>query len=60
MIINFFQDASEKVNAIDVQFISGIHKIEPVICKFEILSKIYGYRKQFSISLAYEITIHKN
>ncbi|KAG8173514.1 hypothetical protein JTE90_022464 [Oedothorax gibbosus] len=59
-IINFVKDASGQVAAIDVQFTSEMRRIEPVISKFEVLSKIYVSRKQFPIYLAYGITIHKS
>lgn len=59
-ITNFIKDASGRVTAIDVQFPKEKHRIEPVVSKFEVLSKVYVYRKQFPLSLAYGITIHKS
>ena len=59
-ITNFIQDASGQVTAINVQFNSEACRIEPVVSKFEVLSKVYVYRKQFPLSLAYGITIHKS
>ena len=43
--INFLQDANVEVKSIDVQFNYKIHKIEPVVSKSEILTKVYVYRK---------------
>lgn len=59
-IADFLHDPAGTVTAIDVNFHSAIHRIEPVLSKFEILPKIFVYRKQFPISLAYGITIHKS
>lgn len=55
-----YSNASGQMVAINVQFNSKTCRIEPVVSKFEILSKVYVYRKQFPFSLAYGITIHKS
>ncbi len=59
-IQKFEKDAKGVVTKIEIQFKESVHNLEPVCSKFEILPKIYTYRKQFPISLAYAMTIHKS
>lgn len=54
------KDSINVVTFIEIQFASGIHKLKRVISKFEIISKTYVFWKQFPISLAYAMTIHKS
>jgi len=56
-IQNGFDLKPEKVM---VQFGTQIHNIERVTGKFELFPGAYIFRKQFPISIAYRITIHKS
>lgn len=50
-----------KVKKIKVKFSHGlVHDLERVTTKFEVLPRAYVHREQFSICLAYAITIHKS
>ncbi|XP_076299909.1 ATP-dependent DNA helicase PIF1-like [Lasioglossum baleicum] len=55
-------DVNDKTQAksLQIAFASGIHSLEPVKAKFQILPKAFVHRKQFSITLAYAFTIHKS
>ena len=46
---------------VSVQFdhMTELYNVEMVKCKFMIMKNFYVYRKQYSLILAYAVTIHK-
>ncbi|KAI5732111.1 hypothetical protein M8J77_021724 [Diaphorina citri] len=54
-------DDRTKVHKIKIKFSHGlVYDLERVTTKFEVLPRAYVHREQFSICLAYAITIHKS
>lgn len=49
-----------KIERIVVKFGTKLHELERVTGKFEVFSGAYIFRKQFPITIAYGITIHKS
>lgn len=61
-IVKIFKDnfATENISKLRIKFETGEFDIEPVTAKFQLFTNVFIFRKQFPISLAYGITIHKS
>uniref|UniRef100_A0A8D8T278 ATP-dependent DNA helicase PIF1 n=1 Tax=Cacopsylla melanoneura TaxID=428564 RepID=A0A8D8T278_9HEMI len=58
-ISQFKYDSDGKLDFVQVQFGDELHDIERTTSKFEIFPGAYIYRKQFPLTIAYAITVHK-
>ncbi|KAL1447888.1 hypothetical protein WDU94_006568 [Cyamophila willieti] len=55
----FKYDPDGKLEFIQVQFCEQLHDVERTMSKFEVFPGAFIYRKQFPLTVAYAITIHK-
>jgi ATP-dependent DNA helicase PIF1 len=60
IVLHVKHDSFGQIKAIKIQFPNEDHDLEPITTKFEILPKVFVFRKQFPITIAYGITIHKS
>jgi len=59
-IVNVINGMDGEPEKIQVVFNNKCYYLEPITDKFEVFHGAYVYRKQFLITVAYGITIHKS